>query len=144
MHGLKEAVKLAHDEIKAFLKPHGYESTKCTPGMWKHTPSGLTFTLIVNDLETKYTDINRAQHLLNTLQLKYEASTDWMGYLHAGVTLDWNYYKRTVKSLVPKHVQKMLEKHGHTLRNSNTHLAIQNQCNAERNNNQHQLTKRQL
>ena len=88
MHGLKEAVKLAHDEIKAFLKPHGYESTKCTPGMWKHTPSGLTFTLIVDDFGIKCTDITQSQHLLDALQLKYEASTDWTERSYSGVTLD--------------------------------------------------------
>ena len=55
-HGLKETGKLAHDELKTFLKPHCYEPTKYIPGPWKHKPSGLTFTLIVDDFGTKCTD----------------------------------------------------------------------------------------
>ena len=50
MRGLKEAGKLAHEDLKAFLKPHGHEPNKHTPGLWRHKNSGLPFTLIVDDL----------------------------------------------------------------------------------------------
>ena len=67
IHGLKEAGKLAHYELKAFLKPHGYEPTKHTPVLWNVAPSGIIFTLIVDDFGTKHTNITQAQHLLDAL-----------------------------------------------------------------------------
>ena len=116
MHGLKEAGKLAHEDLKAFIKINGYEPTKCSPGLWKSGTSGTTFSPIVDDFGTKCTDIFQAQHLLDTLCLKYEVSNDWKGSLHAGITLDWKHIKRKVRPSVPKCVQKMLEKCRHELK----------------------------
>ena len=83
MHGLKEEGKLAHEDLKVFLKSQGYEPAKHTPGLWKHKTLVLTFTLIVGDFGTKCSNIAQAQHLLDTLRLKHELSTDWTGALHA-------------------------------------------------------------
>ena len=88
MHGLKEAEKLAHENLKTLLKPHGYEPTKCMPGLRQHETSELTFTLIIDNFGMKHTYVSRAQHLLENLRLKHKVSTDWTGSLCAGITID--------------------------------------------------------
>lgn len=64
MHGLKQAGKIAHSGLKKHLQPHGYDPTPCTPGLWKHNKSRLTFTLIVDDFGIKCTSIEQVEHLI--------------------------------------------------------------------------------
>ena len=67
MHGLKQASKLAYDNLKLHLVSYGYTPIKFTPGLWTHKPSRLTFALIVNDFSMKYTNRVQAQALANAL-----------------------------------------------------------------------------
>ena len=57
MHGLKQAGKIAHEDLKIHLAPHGHKPVRFTPGSWTHAPSKLTFTLIVDDFSVKFTNI---------------------------------------------------------------------------------------
>ena len=68
--------------------PHGYTPVDFTPGLWKHIDSDITFTLIVDNFGVKYTDPAQAQHLADTLKLKYDLSIEWSRSLYAGVQLD--------------------------------------------------------
>jgi len=85
MYGLKQAGKIAHDDLKKHLMPYGYIPVDFTPGLWKYVDSDIIFTLIVDDFGVKYTDPAQAQHLADTLKLKYDLSIDWSGSLYAGV-----------------------------------------------------------
>jgi hypothetical protein len=48
MYGLKEASVLAYDQLKAHLSQYGYMPVRYTPGLWRHTTRGTTFTLAVD------------------------------------------------------------------------------------------------
>ena len=52
-YGLKEAGKIAHDDLVAHLKKYGYfENT--TPGYFRHESRPIYFTLVVDDFGIKY------------------------------------------------------------------------------------------
>ena len=76
MYGLKQAGKIAHDDLKKYLAPYEYHPVEFTPGLWKHKQSNLTFTLIVDDFGVKFTNVPQAKHLIDTLRRKYEVSID--------------------------------------------------------------------
>ena len=90
-----------------------------------YTASDLTFTLIVDDFCTKGTNIEQVKHLLHTLQQKHNITEDWSGALHAGVSLEWDYLKRTVKSSIPGYIKNVLIKHAHPTPNSAQHIPRQ-------------------
>ena len=56
MYGLKQAGKLAHEDLKLHLASHRYKPIKFTLWLWRHELSRLTFTLIVDDFRVKYTN----------------------------------------------------------------------------------------
>ena len=53
MYGLKQAGKIANDQLKDRLIPHGYLPCKNTPGLWKHINKPILFTLIVDNFGVK-------------------------------------------------------------------------------------------
>ena len=58
-----------------------------------------------------YEGNEHALHLLQTLRQYYEAvSVDWMGTLYCGITLKWDYLKRTCEMSMPGYVQQALKK----------------------------------
>ena len=88
IYGLKQAGKLAHDQLKTFLEPHGYKPTLSKPGLWIHDTRKISFTLIVDDFGVKYEKDADAVHLMSILKNNYEKVTeDWTGGLYAGITL---------------------------------------------------------
>lgn len=113
MHSLKQAGKLAYDDLVKHLKPHGYERAMRTPGLWTYKHSKLTFTLIADDFGIKYADLTQAQHLITALKEKHEVTVDWTGTLHAGATLQWDYLNRTVTLSMPGYIKKLLLKYNH-------------------------------
>ena len=36
MHGPPQAVRIEYNKIVKHLEPFGYNTVKCTPGLWKH------------------------------------------------------------------------------------------------------------
>ena len=66
MYGLKQAGKIANDQLKKIFAPHGYRPTR-TPGLWKHDNKPISFTLIVDDFGVKYTNKKDAQDLMKIL-----------------------------------------------------------------------------
>eukprot|EP00979_Chaetoceros_neogracilis_P013015 scaffold3616_cov315-Chaetoceros_neogracile.AAC.1 len=49
MYGLKEAGKIAFDQLVKKLAPFGYSPVEHTPGVWKHKTRKTVFTLCVDD-----------------------------------------------------------------------------------------------
>ena len=86
MYGLKQAGKLANDQLIIFLEPHGYKPTR-TPGLWKHDNKPISFTLIVDDFGVKYKNKKYAKDLMKILSTHSKAvTTDWTGSLYSGIT----------------------------------------------------------
>ena len=75
MYGLKQAGKVAHNQLKIFLDPHGYSPTFSTPGLWTHNTRKISFTLIFDDFGIKYENKSDAKHLMKILEDNYESIT---------------------------------------------------------------------
>ena len=113
MYGLPQAGRLANDRLVKFLAPHGYAPVPITPGLWTHTTRPLAFTLVVDDFGIKYVDKADAQHLLDTLRLLYTASVDWDAKQYCGLTLDFDYVKRTCDISIPGYIARALKRFDH-------------------------------
>lgn len=113
MYGLPQAGMLANKLLQKRLAKHGYKPTKHTAGLWTHEWKPITFTLVVDDFGVKYVGKEHAEHLYQTLQQYYETSCDWNGELYCGITLKWDYTKRTVDLTMPGYVQSALHKYQH-------------------------------
>ena len=114
MYGLPQAGKIANDELQRQLAPHGYRPVKHTPGLWKHDTRKTMFTLVVDDFGTKIENDDDEKHLIETLQKYYTISIDREGKFYLGMTLDWDYIKRTLDISMPGYVQEALKRFHHT------------------------------
>lgn len=114
MYGLPQAGRLANDQLQAFLAPHGYAPCSHTAGLWRHATRPLAFALVVDDFAIKYIDKADADHLLHTLSLHYKMTTDWDATKYCGITLEWDYNKRTVDLSMPGYIDRALQRFAHT------------------------------
>ena len=107
MYGSKQAGFIAHNELARYLKPYVYHPVTFTPGLWKHQDSDTIFFLVVDDFAINYTSDKNIHHFLNALKDKYEISVDWDASLYIGISLKWEYSKRTVELSMPNYVKKL-------------------------------------
>ena len=117
MYGLKQAGKIAHDELVKHLAPYGYKPARHTPGYWKHGNKPIAFVLCVDDFGIKYTKYTNKQdldHLQQALKEKYNIKEDLTGNLYCGISLKWDYNKRTIKLFIPNYVKCALHKFQHS------------------------------
>ena len=120
MYGLPQAGMLANKLLKHRLAKHGYYEVRHTPGYWRHTWRPIDFTLVVDDFGVGYKNNEHALHLLQTLRQYYEAvSVNWTGTLYCGITLKWDYGKRTCKLSMPGYVQHAVNKFHNGLKGPN-------------------------
>ena len=95
MYGLKQAGIIAYKAFVHHLAPFEYHPSRHTPILWQQDTRDTIFTLVVEDFAIKYTSLKNAQHLLHALKEKYTISEDWKAKLYIGITLKWDYSKRT-------------------------------------------------
>ena len=88
IYGLKEAGKLANNDLVKRLAEHGYRPAKLTVGLFKHISRPITFTLVTDDFGVKYVNKRDADHLIEALQQHYDITTDWEGKKYIGIDLD--------------------------------------------------------
>ena len=81
MPGLKQAGRIANDQLKAHLAHVGSAPVPRTPALWKHTAKPITFSLVIDDFGVKYIGKENADHHIQSLQKLYTISIDWTGYL---------------------------------------------------------------
>jgi hypothetical protein len=97
MPGLKQAGIIANQRLCKHLAVYGYAPAKRTPALWTHATRPITFTLVVDDFGIKYVlGQQHANHLINSIKAMYNMSLDWTSSLYCGLTLAWDYDKRTV------------------------------------------------
>jgi hypothetical protein len=113
MYGLKQAGLLANQLLQKRLEPYGYYPASHTPGLWLHKSRPIAFTLIVDDFAVIYGGQENAHHLRNALLHNYEITTDWGGNVYSGMTLNWDYQKRTCDISMPGYVTTVLDKFQH-------------------------------
>jgi hypothetical protein len=106
----QEAGRITYDRLKEFLAPHGYAPLAHTPGLWRDTNTNLVFSLVIDEFGVKFTNKRDADHLMSTLQQLYRVSTDWDGQRYCGLTLEWDYDKRTCDILsMPGYIERALQ-----------------------------------
>ena len=76
MPGLKQAVRIANDQLKAHLAQFGFAPVPRTPALWKHSTKPIIFYLVVDDFGVKYTVKENADHLIQALQKLYTIYID--------------------------------------------------------------------
>ena len=100
--GLPQAGILANQLLRKRLKPHGYYECVNTPGLWQHATRPITFSLVVDDFGVKYVGKEHADHLISCLkQETYKLTEDWAGDLYCGISLRWDYVRRTLDISMP-------------------------------------------
>jgi hypothetical protein len=111
IYRLPQAGLLANQLLARCLAKYGYYQAIHTPGLWKHTWRLIQFATVVDDFGIEYEQKKHATHLIDALKQHYEAvSEDWMGTLFCGITLAWDYNKRTVDLSMPGNISQALHK----------------------------------
>ena len=64
-------------ELIELLEPFRYAPLLVTSRRWRPKVRPISFTLVVNNCELKYTRGNNFEHLLNALLTKYKVTMDW-------------------------------------------------------------------
>jgi hypothetical protein len=113
MYGSKQAGLLTNQLLQTRLAPFGYYPAHHTPGLWLHKTWPISVTLVVDDFTVKYVGKQHAEHLRNALLRTYELTTDWTAMVYSGMTLKWNYDKRTCDISMPGYVSNVLSKFQH-------------------------------
>jgi hypothetical protein len=67
----------------------------------------------VDDFAVKYVGRKHAEHLRNALFQTYELTTKWTATVYSGMTLKWDYIKRTCDISLPGYVSIVLSKFQH-------------------------------
>ena len=122
MYGLKQAARLAYEDLKKHLKKFGYEPDPIAQNIWKHSTRKTKFCLCVDDFGVQYFNADDAKHLINALKNKYDITVDFTGKNFCGLHLDWNYTNGWVDISMPNYVTKTLTKLNYdcTKRNQNS------------------------
>ena len=79
MYGLKQATRLAYDNLVTNLKKDGYFPDKHCPNIWSHESRPTKFCSCVDDFGVKYFTKDDAQHLITSLKQSYDITIDWSG-----------------------------------------------------------------
>ena len=90
MYGLVQAGIIAHDALKDLHKPYVYAPAKITQVLWTHIDRDKSFTIVVDNFVIKFRHQKDADHLISSLQEKYEVTQYWKGVLYCGIKLKWD------------------------------------------------------
>ena len=116
-YGLPQSGQLANDLLRTRLEKAVYYEASTTPGLWSHKWRPVQFGLLVENFVIEYVGKDHALHLLETLELNYDITTDWEGTKFAGIDLAWDYNawhaNRTCRISMDGYISKFLLKYGH-------------------------------
>ena len=113
MYGLKQAARLAYEQLVQNLKRHGYSPDPIATNIWSHTHRKTKFCLCVDDFGIKYFTKDDAHHLISALQKYYSITTDWTGSNYCGLKIDWNYHHGFADIAMPTYIPNALGKLNH-------------------------------
>jgi len=112
-YGLKEAGKIANDDVISLLATHGYHQSKHTSGLFTHTTRDISFTLVVDDFGIKYQDKADLDHLMMALKTKYDVTLDLDAKQYVGIDLTWNYDCRELLCSMDEYAKEGLSEFQH-------------------------------
>ena len=113
MYGLKQAAILAYKLLVKRLEIDGYYPIPLTNGLFSHRRLSTKFALCVDDFGITYNSEQDLKHLIKTLKIYYDISTDKDGKNYCGLTFDWNYKDGYVDISIPGCVPKALNQFNH-------------------------------
>jgi Reverse transcriptase (RNA-dependent DNA polymerase) len=113
MYGLKQAGKLANDQLITHLAQYGYHPTAQTAGLWRHETRPIMFTLVVDDFGIQYENQADWDHLVSALEDKYKLKKNVSGDKYIGLSLEWDYEKRTCDISMPGYIERALQRFSH-------------------------------
>ena len=90
-YGLKQAGKIAHDDIVKRLEAAGYIKSNLIEGYFSHKSRPISFTLVVDDFLIKYHRDEDLAHLMSTLRKHYTVKCDTKADQYIGINLKWDY-----------------------------------------------------
>ena len=109
MYGLKQAGRIAFDNLIKHMKKLEYHPCRITKGLWTHISNYITFVLVVDDFRIKYENESDLNHLLNALKSRYTISIDRHAKNFVGMQLNWDYVNRTVDISMPNYIKDLLQ-----------------------------------
>jgi hypothetical protein len=108
MYGLPQAGIIAQKLLQECLAKVGYHQSKIISGLWTHKTRKICFTLVVDNFAIKYTKLEDAQHLINSLKKDYNITVNWDTTKYIGLTIKWDYANRKVHVHIPGYLSKAL------------------------------------
>ena len=72
IYGLKQAARLARDQLIQHTNPYDYAPDKHAPNIWTHATQPTKFCLCVDDFGVTYFSETNADHLIHSLKAAYE------------------------------------------------------------------------
>ena len=108
IYGLRQAGKLAQDQLFDHLKQHGFTSCQNTPCLFKHATRDIMFCLVVDDFGISYNNKEDVEYLISVIEKKYKLTVDWEGKKYLGMTIEQDLKKETITLSMPGYVQKAL------------------------------------
>ena len=88
MYWLKQAARLAFDDLVKHLSKYGYHPDLICQNIWLHKSRKTKFCLCVDNFGVKVFNQNDKAHLIDALKAKYEIIVDASGEKKCGLTLD--------------------------------------------------------
>ena len=87
VYGLKQTIRLAHDQLVKHLAKYGYELCTLSPQIWKHRTRLIKFCLCVDDFGVKYFNKKDVKHLVSDLRDAYKIIIHQSGIQFYGLQL---------------------------------------------------------
>ena len=113
-YGLKQAGKIAHDDLVDRLKEAGYTKAPLAEGFFRHETRDIDFTLVVDDFLIRYSREEDLEHLRETIGKHYKFKVDMDARQYVGINLKWDYEKRTVRLSMDGYVRQALLEFEHS------------------------------
>jgi hypothetical protein len=113
IYGLPQAGVLANKLLKKQLEEYDYYKVDHTSGLFTHKTRPIWFTVGVDGFVAKYIGKQHPEHLMSVLKEHYDMEEDWVGELHYGINLSWNYGEGWVEISLPNYCHKQLTKYRH-------------------------------
>ena len=109
-YGLKQAGKIAHDDLVKRLSEAGYKKHSQVEGYFRHETRDIDFTLVVDDFLIRYTNDADLAHLTQAIEKYYTFKVDKDAKQYVGIQLQWDYTRRTVRLSMDGYIaQSLLE-----------------------------------
>jgi len=114
-YGLKESGRIANEDLVDHLAKHGYHESTFTVGLFTHETRDISFTLVVDDFGIKWKNKDDLNHLITSLEKKYNMKTDMDAKQYVGIDLKWDYHQRTLICSMDDYIDTALQELQHVM-----------------------------